>query len=446
MEQGESKRLEIVEEGQTGQASDLRGSGQTLPVKVEGPKLPPGPTIGEPPPRRSVRWRLLLTVLITTAAAAGAAYWYWQSAGAPPVRYKTVRVDRGPVTALVTATGTVNPVISVQVGSQVSGIIQSLYADYNSVVKQGQVIAQVDPEPFRAKVDQSRANLRVARGNLSKAKTALAQRKLELDRMAELHSQEFVARADLDLARTNYQDALEQVGVSQDQMEQARAALASAALDLAHTTIYSPVNGIVVSRNVDVGQTVAASLQAPTLFIIAQDLTKMQVDANVSESDIGGITEGKEAEFTVDAYPNQPFKGTVVQVRNAPISIQNVVTYDVVIGADNRDLKLKPGMTANVTIVRARKEQTLRVSSAALRFKLPGTPTERKKIAVWVLDPAGIPRAVPIKPGISDATYTEVVEGDVREGDAAIIGMESAEGSARKDLPPGFGVGPKGIR
>jgi HlyD family secretion protein len=334
-------------------------------------------------------------------------------------------------------------VISVQVGSQVSGIVQSLSVDFNSVVKQGQAIAQIDPAPFRAKLEQARASLKTARGNLTKARVALAQRKLDLDRMASLQREQFVGKADLDQAETNYRDALAQVEVSQAQVDQAQAAVASAELDLEHTTIYSPVNGIVVSRNVDVGQTVAASLQAPTLFVIAQDLTKMQVEANVSESDIGGVAEGQSAEFTVDAYPNEPFKGTVVQVRNAPISIQNVVTYDVVIGVDNRGLKLKPGMTANVSIVTARKDQTLRVPSAALRFKLPGTPTERKKSVVWKLDAKAVPQAVPITPGIADPMFTEVVEGDLREGDAVIVGIEEAGGPGQKELPPGFGVGPR---
>ena len=428
------------------QEPDTREHEAMLPARVEGsPPITLTPSPG-PSPRAGSRIRLVLFLVIAGAMAVGAAYWFWFSSSEPPAHYKTVRADRGSIAALVTATGTVNPVVLVQVGSQVSGIIKALSADYNSIVKKGQAIAQIDPDPFRARVDQARANLKVARGNLSKAQTALAQRKLELDRMAELQSQQFVAQADLDLAQTNYRDALAQVEVSKAQVDQAQAALSSAELDLEHSTIYSPVNGIVVSRNVDVGQTVAASLQAPTLFVIAQDLTRMQVEANVSESDIGGITEGKDAEFTVDAYPNQPFKGKVVQVRNAPISIQNVVTYDVVIGVDNRDLKLKPGMTANVTIVRARKDQVLRVPGAALRFRPPGTPVERKKSVVWGLDAKGAPRAVQIKLGIVDPAFTEVaevLEGALQEGDELIIGIEAEPGEAHKELPPGFGVGPK---
>ncbi len=268
---------------------------------------------------------------MTLLAIIGAGTWYWWTAGTPPVHYKTALVDRGPITAIVTATGTVNPVVSVQVGSQVSGKITQLMADFNSVVTKGQVLATIDQQPFQARVSQARAALKSGRGNLAKAKNMANQRKLELDRMATLLRQQFVSQADLDLAATNFRDAQAQVEVAQAQVDQAVATLASAELDLGYTTIYSPVNGIVVSRNVDVGQTVAASFQTPTLFVIAQDLTQMQVDANVSESDIGGVAEGKPSNFRVDAYPKQFFEGTVTQVRNAPISIQNVVTYDVVI-------------------------------------------------------------------------------------------------------------------
>ena len=396
-----------------------------------------------PAPRRP-RWLRLAIWAAVLGCLAGVVYWSWWSREAQPTPFKTVRVDRGPITATVTATGTVNPVISVQVGSQVSGIIQKLFVDYNSVVTESQPIAQIDPSPFQAKVDQARASLRTARGNLSKAQVDLDQHKIELGRTLELRKQEFVAQSDLDLARTNVRDAEAQIEVALAQVDQAKAALASAQLDLAHTTITSPVNGIVVSRNVDVGQTVAASLQAPTLFVIAQDLTRMQVNANVSESDIGGVMEGRAAEFTVDAFPHEPFHGTVVQVRNAPISIQNVVTYDVVIGVDNRDLKLKPGMTANVSIVTAQKDNVLRVPTTALRFKMPGMATDRRKPVLWVTDPKGQqPQAIPIKQGIADAMYTEVAEGAVEEGDAVIVGAQAEEELPQKELPPGFGVGPK---
>ncbi|MDE3052198.1 MAG: efflux RND transporter periplasmic adaptor subunit, partial [Nitrospirota bacterium] len=341
------------------------------------------PVLPLPRARPRVPW---LIGIVTVLAITGAGAWYWWTAGPPPVHYKTALVDRGPITAIVTATGTVNPVVSVQVGSQVSGKIAQLFADFNSVVTKGKVLAMIDQQPFNARVSQARAAVKSGRGNLAKAKNMANQRKLERDRMATLRPQAFVSQADLDIAETNYRDAEAQVEVAQAQLDQAEATLSSAELDLGYTTIYSPVNGIVVSRNVDVGQTVAASFQTPTLFVIAQDLTQMQVDANVSEADIGGVAEGKPSSFRVDAYPKQFFEGTVTQVRNAPISIQNVVTYDVVITVDNRDLKLKPGMTANVTIVTAKKENPLRIPNGALRFRMPGVPVDRKITQVWVMD------------------------------------------------------------
>jgi HlyD family secretion protein len=371
--------------------------------------------------------------------------WYWWTSGTPPIAYKTVLVDRGPITAIVTATGTVNPVMSVQVGSQVSGKIAKLFADFNSAVTQGQVLAQIDQQPFKARASQARAAVKSARGNLAKAKNMTAQRKLERDRMSALIPEAFVSQADLDLAETNLRDAKANVEIMQAQLDQAQAALASAELDLGYTTIYSPVNGIVVSRNVDVGQTVAATFQTPTLFVIAQDLTRMQVEANVSEADIGGVGESKPAHFRVDAYPKQLFEGTVTQVRNAPISIQNVVTYDVVIAVDNPELKLKPGMTANVTIVTARKEDPLRIPNGALRFRMPNVPVDKKATRVWVLDRDHRPRQVDVTTGIADSLSTEIVTGALRVGDRLIVGIETAEEQAQKKLPPGFEPG-RGMR
>jgi HlyD family secretion protein len=372
-----------------------------------------------------------------------AAAWYWWTSGGEPVHYKTATVDRGPITSVVTATGTVNPVVSVQVGSQVSGKIARLFADFNSNVTEGQILAQIDQQPFLARVRQARAAARSAKGNLEKAKNMAAQRRRERNRMAALRPQAFVSQADLDLAETNYRDAAAHTEVSQAQLDQAEAALASAELDLGYTTIYSPVNGIVVSRNVDVGQTVAATFQTPILFIIAQDLTKMEVNANVSESDIGGVSEGTRANFRVDAYPKQFFEGTVTQVRNAPISIQNVVTYDVVITVDNRDLKLKPGMTANVTIVTASKENPLRVPNSALRFRMPNAPFEKKSTVVWALDQEHAPHRVEVETGIADSLSTEIVGSQLQEGDRVIIGIETAEERSGKKLPPGFDMGPR---
>jgi HlyD family secretion protein len=382
---------------------------------------------------------------IAAIALLGAGLWYWLFGEPPPVQYKTAPVDRGPITSLVTATGTVNPVVSVQVGSQVSGKIAKLFVDFNAVVKQGQPLAQIDPLPFQSRVNQARAAVKSAAGNLAKSTNMGAQRKRERNRMATLRKQAFVSQADLDLAKTNYRDAEANVQVMQAQLDQAQATLASAELDLGYSTIYSPVNGIVISRNVDVGQTVVASFQTPTLFVIAQDLMKMQVNANVSESDIGGVAEGKTASFRVDAYPKYFFDGTVTQVRNAPINVQNVVTYDVVITVDNKDLKLKPGMTANVTIVTAKKEDPLRVPNGALRFRMPNVPVDKKGSQVWVFDPENKTHQAGVTTGIADSLFTEITEGAVKEGDRVILGIETPEELAQKKLPPGFEPG-RGMR
>ena len=390
------------------------------------------------PSRSRLPWLISIVIVI---AVGGGGMWYWWTSGAPPIHYKTALVDRGPITAIVTATGTINPVVSVQVGSQVSGKVAQLFADFNSKVARGQILAQIDQKPFKARLSQARAAVKSARGNLAKAKVLAIQRKREFDRMAALRPQAFVSQADVDLAETNYRDASANVEVLQAQLDQAQAVLASAELDLGYTTIYSPVDGIVVSRNVDVGQTLAATFQTPTLFVIAQDLTQMQVNANVSESDVGGVKEGTEANFRVDAYPKQFFDGVVTQVRNAPINIQNVVTYDVVITVRNPELKLKPGMTANVTIVTARKENPLRVPNSALRFRMPNMPTDRKATRVWVLDPNHQPRQVEASTGIADSLYTEVVSDTLHEGDPVIVGIETEEEQLQRKLPPGFDPG-----
>jgi len=386
-----------------------------------------------------------------------------------PIRYRTATVELGSVVSVVSATGTINPVVSVQVGTQVSGMIKSLHADFNSRVKAGDTVAVIDPEPFRARRDQAASNLEMARSNVARARTDLAQRKRELDRVRSLLSQQFVSQNDVDVAATNHQSAEAQLKVSEAQVKQADAALNSAELDLKYTVIRSPVDGIVVARNVEVGQTVAASFATPNLFLIALDLTKMQVDTNVSESDIGGITEGKDATFTVDAYPGIPFAGTIRQVRLAPINVQNVVTYNVVVAVDNKDLRLKPGMTANVSIVVAQKDQVLKVPNAALRFSPPkseqpeaggrdGKPGDAKPVkserkerptqaagaapsrTVWKQGENGELAPVLVQTGISDGSATEIMADTVKEGDQVVIGIEQPRaGKKGGDLPPGFG-------
>ena len=409
--------------------------------------------------------RIILIVAVLIVGLAIGGYVFFNGERKAPVRYRTATVERGAVVSVVTATGSINPVVSVQVGTQVSGMIKSLHADFNSVVKAGDIVATIDPEPFRARRDQAASNLEMARANVARARTEQAQRQRELDRAKSLVAQQFVSQNDVDVAITNAQGAEAQVNVSMAQVKQAEAALNAAELDLKYTTIRSPVNGIVVARNIEVGQTVAASFATPNLFLIALDLTKMQVDTNVSESDIGGIAEGKEAIFTVDAYPGVPFSGTIRQVRLAPINVQNVVTYNVVVGVDNKDLRLKPGMTANVSIVVAQRDNVLKVPNAALRFVPPksdlgesrqaeGKPvkTERGGRAlptggggppprpVWKQEENGELTSVLVQTGISDGSSTEIISDSLAEGDQVIVGIEQLRGANKVgDLPPGFG-------
>lgn len=407
--------------------------------------------------------RVMFIVGVAVVGLAIGGYVFFNGERKAPVRYRTAVVERGPVVSVVSATGTINPVVSVQVGTQVSGMIKSLHADFNSRVKAGDTVAVIDPEPFRARRDQAASNLEMARSNVARARADHAQRKREFDRVQSLLPQQFVSQNDADVAATNYESAGAQLRVAEAQVKQAEAALNSAELDLKYTVIRSPVDGIVVARNVEVGQTVAASFATPNLFLIALDLTKMQVDTNVSESDIGGMTEGKEATFTVDAYPGVSFFGTIKQVRLAPINVQNVVTYNVVVGVDNKDLRLKPGMTANVSIVVAQKDQVLKVPNAALRFVPAREDRERRateghavkrgggrpggvdsgampKRTVWKPSENGdlVPLSVDI--GISDGMATEILSGGLVEGDQVVVGVESSFGDRKgSELPPGFG-------
>ncbi len=403
------------------------------------------------------RGGVIIGVLAVGLAIGG--YVFFNGERKVPVRYRTAAVERGSVVSIVSATGTINPVVSVQVGSQVSGMIKSLHADFNSRVKAGDVVAVIDPEPFKARRDQAASNLEMARANVARAKTDGAQRKRELDRVRSLIDQNFVSQNDVDVAVTNAQGAEAQVHVAEAQVRQAEAALNSAELELKYTTIRSPVDGIVVARNIEVGQTVAASFATPNLFLIALDLTKMQVDTNVSESDIGGLAEGKDATFTVDAYPGVRFSGTIRQVRLAPINVQNVVTYNVVVAVDNQDLRLKPGMTANVSIVVAQKDQVLKVPNAALRFTPPksdraeGAPAVTRSSSgpaepgsltrrLWKQDESGEPVSVPVQTGISDGVWTEIVGGSLGEQEMVIVGLDVARANRQaSELPPGFGGG-----
>jgi len=363
------------------------------------------------------------------------------SSGSPS--YQAATVTRGSITQLVTATGTLNPVVNVQVGSQVSGNIQKLFADFNSEVKAGQTVAQIDPALFQAAVTQ-------AEGDLATAQAGLELAKVNATRIEQLFKQKNSSQQDLDAAVAALHQGEGSVKIKQGALDKAKA-------DLDHCTITSPVDGVVISRNVDVGQTVAASLQAPVIFQIANDLTKMQIDSNVAEADVGAVEVGQDVDFTVDAFPTRTFHGKVVQVRNAPITVQNVVTYDTVIGVDNKDLKLKPGMTANVSVIIEHKDNVLQLKNAALRFRPPDAaaapaPTqprpagssgsqgqrpagarERKpERTVYVLS-FGRPKPVQIKTGISDGIFTEVTEG-LKEGDKVVTAELSSP--ATSSSPP----------
>ena len=354
---------------------------------------------------------------------------YRRTHRAPPVRYETVMVDRGRIVARVTASGTLSALVTVQVGSQVSGRVQQLLVDFNSPVKKGQVVARIDPQLFRSALEQARANHAAARGNLRKAQAQAQDLKLQYQRSKLLAAQKLIAPADFDTAEANWRAAEAQIIASHGALEQTIAAEHQAQINLDYTTIVSPTDGVVISRSVDVGQTVAATLQAPTLFVIAEDLRKMQVDTSVAESDVGKLREGMNASFRVDAYGSEIFRGVVRQVRNSPQTLQNVVTYDAVIDVENPDRRLRPGMTANVTFVYAEKDDVLRVPNAALRFRAPDEwlaeahLTRRIEASdrrtVWVL--RGTEKSpVAIRTGITDGSVTELREGELGDHDVLI--------------------------
>jgi HlyD family secretion protein len=313
--------------------------------------------------------KLVVTVLVL-AVIGGGGYWYYRYSKKPaPPTVTTSPVTRGDIVETVGATGTLQAVTTVQVGTQVSGTIQSLYADFNSLVKKGQVIARLDPSLFQTQIEQARANLVRAQADLERLRVALNDAQTKLNRAHELSNRQLLPRSDLDTAEVNVQSAEAQIKSQEAQIRQAQATLNQNQVNLDHTVITAPIDGLVISRNVDVGQTVAASMQAPTLFVLAADLTKMQVLANLDESDVGRIRPNQVVTFRVDAYPNDTFRGTVSQVRLEPKVQQNVVTYATVIDVPNNDLRLKPGMTANVNVEISRASGVLRIPNSALRFR-----------------------------------------------------------------------------
>jgi HlyD family secretion protein len=372
-----------------------------------------------------------VALLLLGLAAAG----WWATHREAPVHYTTAPIVRGPVTRTVTATGTVNPVLTIIVGTYVSGVIQKLYCDYNTQVKQNQICAKIDPRPYQSVVDQCKANLDIAKAQLEKDKASLAYAKINYDRNRLLAQRNYTSQDIADNAKAVYEEVQATIVLDQATIEQRQAVLDAANVNLGYTNIASPVDGTVVSRNVTMGQTVAATFQTPTLFLIATDLTKMQVDTNVSESDIGGVKEGDKASFTVDAFPKRIFQGAVVQARQSPQTVQNVVTYDVVVGVDNTDLALKPGMTASTQIVIDQRTDVVRVPDQALRYT-PGivsAPGKAGETRLWLLRD-GRAVSVPVVLGLDDDTFTEVVSGDVKPGDQVIV--SERRGAAGSAAPP----------
>jgi len=490
---------------------------ELLPPSVSNDSKPVNPIAGAraaqsmPPPKRvlatSNRRRWLLAASVVVLLAIGA-YFYFRGSAQPS--YITAVIDRGDIEAAITATGTVNAVKTVQVGSQVSGNILTLYADFNTKVKEGQLVARIDPAIFQARVDQARAaqdsakaavvsarasivkaasdiagaeaNVASQKANWVRAQSAVADAKIKNGRRIEMVKQGLISQEEADTYQSTYDQAVAsldaaqsavtaaqslvasaqaardvtqtQLDQAQSQVKQTTATLQQAQLDLAHTQILAPVDGTVISRNMDVGQTVAASFQAPTIFQIAQDLTKMQVDTNVDESDVGPIRVGQSANFTVDAYPGVTFPGEVAQIRQAPINVQNVVTYDVVVAVSNPDLKLFPGMTANVRIINGVARHAVRLPVAALRFRPPdaATPaagaakgqgkTGRRGTAngaqaqqsIYVLEQGKLKR-VPVKLGLTDGNYSEVLSG-LSEGQLVVTGAASTNKAAAPAATP----------
>jgi HlyD family secretion protein len=394
-------------------------------------------------PRRKRHW-IVWALLALVLAAACVTAWITSTSTAG-VRYTIAPVTRGPVVRSVRATGSVNPELTVIVGTYVSGVIQELFCDYNTQVRKGQVCARIDPRPYQTVVDQAKANLAVAQAQQQKDKALLAYAKLRYERAELLIQTNATSQDAVDLAKSNYDQAQAQIAFNEGTIQQRQAVLDAALVNLDYTNITSPVDGVVVSRNVTVGQTVAASFQTPTLFLIATDLTKMMINTNVSESDIGNINIGNNGTFTVDAFPGRTFQGTVTQVRQSPQTVQNVVTYDVLISADNSDLTLKPGMTAAVGVVLDQRADVVRIPNQALRY-MPNAglssstwrrhilPTEGPAAAdtatqatVWV-HRNGEALPVTVQLGLENDSFAEIVGGDLKPGDQVITGEQSAAG------------------
>lgn len=411
-----------------------------LPTPSTGSKIREGhrPVADKPGWHTLREHPLTLAACVLALLGAGGIIWsHFHKAGR--VSYVTAAVTRGTVAPHVTASGTVNPVVTIQVGTYVSGVIQELLCDFNTRVRKNQLCARIDPRPYQTIVDQDEANLGTARAQLAKDLANLQFTQLIYDRDRGLLGRGIISQETLDTANNANRQARSQVALDQASIRQREAELSAAKVNLDYTNIVSPVDGTVVSRNVTQGQTVAASFQTPTLFIIATDLTQMQVDSSVSESDIGAVRVGNDVSFTVDAFPSRVFHGRVVQVRQAPQTVQNVVTYDVVSEAPNPELLLKPGMTTAARIVIEHHDGVLRVPNQAIRYSPATAPAaEQERVGsashIWLLRD-GSPVLVPVVTGLSDESYTEIARGTVNADDPVIVSELSAISSAPAPAP-----------
>lgn len=360
------------------------------------------------------------------------------------VHYQTKKLERCTITQVVEASGTINPVNIVSVGSTVSGLMKEIYVDYNSEVKKGQLLAQIDPATFQAQVDQNRAQIMNAQANLAKLNAEMVYAQKTYNRYKNLYNKNFIARSELDHAESDYLAKKASIGAQRASISQAQANLKTSLTNLGYTKIIAPVDGTIIKRAIDVGQPVAASFQAPELFTIAQDLKEMQIEVNVSEADIGKVKEGQEVEYTLDGYPDETFHGQVTQVRLDSTTTSNVVTYTVIVSVKNDDLTLKPGMTANVSIITHKSENVLCVPNIALKYTPEASGQRYKEQGIWVLERNNQPERIVIKEGVSDDSNTEIISKKLQEGDEVIIGSTGGSKNSksvntkRRGGPPGM--------
>ena len=369
----------------------------------------------------TIKKRYLAIILGAAVLIGGFGIYHKQN---PRVHYETQALENCTITQVVEASGTINPVNTVSVGSTVSGLIKAIYVDYNSQVKKGQLLAQIDPANFQATVDQNLAQINSAEADLARLNAVTEMSRKTYTRYKNLYAKNFIAKSELDQAESEYKSNMAQISAARAKIQQSRATYQTALTNLGYTKIIAPVDGTVIARKIDLGQPVAASFQAPELFTIAQDLTKMQIEVSVSEADIGKVKEGQDVTYTLDGYPDSVFKGKVTQVRLEPTTVSNVVTYSVIVEVDNEDLTLKPGMTANVSIITSKSEDVLCAPSVALKYS-PATEGQKYKTqGLWILEDKK-PKRIDIQTGASDDSKVEIISKDLKSGDKVIVGASN---------------------